>query len=397
MLSQSAFNALLKTLEEPPEHVLFILATTELHKLPATIVSRCQRFDFRRISVDVLANRLMYIAEREQMSLTEEAAKMLAKQAQGGMRDAISLFELCGGGGHEVTAERVSDVLGLTGIETVYKTAVAVARRDTASIFKIIATVAESSKDISVYWQELISFWRDMLVTTYVKDPAEYLDLTEPEMRVTADAARRFSPAAMTYHFGLMDDALREMSRLPQTKRMTAELTLIRMSDPRLSDEETAWIDRLTALEDKLTLLESGGIAMKPAETAPILSVETQAESEQPAEEPKTPENKKTEPAEVWNEISDISEISEKLEQHGPIYNGFFADADCSVTEDGKKILVRTTSDFGVQMLSAEGAKNALLASFRLCGYGGPETQLIIKSGALPKEKKSPADELAEF
>lgn len=397
MLSQSAFNALLKTLEEPPEHVLFILATTELHKLPATIVSRCQRFDFRRISVDVLANRLLYIAEKEQMALTEEAAKMLAKQAQGGMRDAISLFELCGGGGHEVNAERVSDVLGLTGIETVYKTAVAVARRDTAGIFKIIASVAESSKDIAVYWQELIAFWRDMLVTTYVKDPAEYLDLTEPEMRVTADAARRFTPAAMTYHFGLLDDALREMSRLPQTKRMTAELTLIRMSDPRLSEGETALIDRITALEDKLTLLESGGIAITRAEPTPIPQEQPITEAARISETPKAAEPKKTEPTENWNEIPDISEISEKLEQHGPMYNGFFADADCSITDDGKKILVRTTSDFGVQMLSAESARTALLSSFRLCGYGSADTELIIKSGALPKEKKSPADELAEF
>ncbi|MBQ7923377.1 MAG: DNA polymerase III subunit gamma/tau [Clostridia bacterium] len=397
MLSQSAFNALLKTLEEPPEHVLFILATTELHKLPATIVSRCQRFDFRRISVDVLANRLMYIAEKEQMTLTEEAAKMLAKQAQGGMRDAISLFELCGGGGHQVTAERVSDVLGLTGIETVYKAAVAVARRDTAGIFKIIASVAESSKDIVVYWQELIAFWRDMLVTTYVKDSADYLDLTEPEMRVTADAARRFSPAALTYHFGLLDDALKEMSRLPQTKRMTAELTLIRMSDSRLSEGETAWNDRLTALEDKVTLLESGGITARPVQTEPIVAPQTTTEPAQPKDEPVKGEEVKNEPTEVWNEIPDISEIAEKLEQHGPIYNGFFADADCSITEDGKKILVRTTSEFGVQMLSTENAKAALLASFRLCGYGSPETQLTIRSGASPKERKSPADELAEF
>ncbi|MBQ4605616.1 MAG: DNA polymerase III subunit gamma/tau [Clostridia bacterium] len=132
MLSQSAFNALLKTLEEPPAHVIFILATTELHKLPATIISRCQRFDFRRIAVDTIAARLQYIAEAEHMTLDEVAAKMLAKQAQGGMRDAISLFELCGGGGQAVTPERVSEVLGLTGIETVYKTAVAVARGDVA-------------------------------------------------------------------------------------------------------------------------------------------------------------------------------------------------------------------------------------------------------------------------
>ena len=99
MLSQSAFNALLKTIEEPPEHVIFILATTEFHKVPATIVSRCQRFDFRRIDMRIIADNLLFIAKSEGMVLEEEAALLLARQAEGGMRDAIGLFELCSAGG----------------------------------------------------------------------------------------------------------------------------------------------------------------------------------------------------------------------------------------------------------------------------------------------------------
>lgn len=105
MLSVGAFNALLKTLEEPPEHAVFILATTEFHKLPATIISRCQRFDFRRIDSDVIAARLLYIAGQENISLTPDAAKVIAKQSFGGMRDAISLFELCSAGGCDVTVD----------------------------------------------------------------------------------------------------------------------------------------------------------------------------------------------------------------------------------------------------------------------------------------------------
>ncbi len=401
MLSQSAFNALLKTLEEPPAHVVFVLATTELHKLPATIISRCQRFDFRRIAVDTIAARLQHIAEAESMELDETAAKMLAKQAQGGMRDAISLFELCGGGGNAVTPERVSEVLGLTGIETVYKTAVAVARGDAAGLFKIVDTVASSAKDISVYWQELTSFWRDMLVAKHLKEgAAAYLDMTEPEMRVLADAARRFDTAALTAHFSLLDDALKEMTRLPQTKRLTAEMTLIRMSDPKLSDTPAGYMARLNALEDKVTML-SQGIPLQPVQdtrTEPAavnmpvteaVSAGTEQKAAPAAEEVSEPVQ--TEP------IADISEVVERFAGQDPMASAFLGDSECAVTTDGKKIFIKTVASIGAQMLSQEKTKAALLGAFRMCGYGQAGTELIISSGAAPKDRKKPLDELAEF
>ena len=257
MLSTGAFNALLKTLEEPPEHVVFILATTEFHKLPATIVSRCQRFDFRRIKTDVIVSRLMHIAAEEQLPLEENAAKIIAKQSLGGMRDAISLFELCAAGGSEVTAERVSDILGLTDIEILYKSAVAVARNDVSALFGIVKNVEQSSKDISVYWSEITGFWRDMLALKYLPDSekASYLDYTEPEMRLLNDAARRFSPDRLNYHFNLLDSAAKDMARLPQTKRLTAELTLIKMADASLEESNSALLARISALEEKVALL----------------------------------------------------------------------------------------------------------------------------------------------
>ncbi len=411
MLSQSAFNALLKTLEEPPAHVVFILATTELHKLPATIISRCQRFDFRRIAVDTIAARLLHIATAENITLDEVAAKMLAKQSQGGMRDAISLFELCAGGGQDVTPERVSDVLGLTGIETVYKTAVAVARGDAAGIFRIVDTVATSAKDIAVYWQELTAFWRDMLVTKHLKDQAaSYLDMTEPEMRVLADAARRFETATLTAHFVLLDKAMKEMNRLPQTKRLTAEMTLIRLSDPRLSDTPTGYMARLNALEDKVTMLSQG--------ITPIPDKPVKEQTEAPAPNlrpdgvvsPQTTDASGTDlanqtmettvaqtPDEAMEPIHDISEVAERFAAQNPMAGAFLSDADCAITPDGKKLSVRTVSSFGARMLEQDQTKVALLASFRVCGYGTAGTELIITSGAAPKAKKTSLDELAEF
>lgn len=393
MLSQSAFNALLKTLEEPPEHVLFILATTELHKLPATIISRCQRFDFRRITVDTIAERLLRIAANENMALTEEAARILAKQAQGGMRDAISLFELCGGGGHEVTADRVTEVLGLSTIETVYKTAVAVARRDVAGLFRMIDTVANSARDIAVFWQELTAFWRDMLVIKYVQDPTAYLDMAEPELRVTKDAARRFTPAALSYQCKLLDDAMRDMNRLPQTKRLQAEITLVRMCDPRLDESMEALNNRLTVLEDKVSMLAAGAVSLpEKAESAK----ETEPTPENaPDQSEKSTLTQQPDTAGGMRKVEDISEICETITRQNPIYGSFFGEADCYVSEDGTRLLVRATSDFAAQMLG--NASQNLLAAFHAAGLCVPGAALTIESGAAPKAKKSPVDELAEF
>ena len=170
MLSASAFNALLKTLEEPPEHVVFILATTELQKLPATITSRCQRFDYRRISTDDIAGRLEFIAGKEDISLTHEAAKLIGRLSLGGMRDAISLLELCAGSGKTVDIALVNSAAGVSGRENVSQTVAAVIKKNNPAIFGIIGDFSSSAVDLLVFWQELISYYRDMLVMSTAPD-----------------------------------------------------------------------------------------------------------------------------------------------------------------------------------------------------------------------------------
>ena len=252
MLSVSAFNALLKTLEEPPEHVIFILATTELHKLPATIISRCQRFDFRRISTDVLTERLMYIAEQEKITLDRDAARMLAKLAQGGMRDAISLLELCAGARKVVTAETVEESVGLTGRDAMLKTVQAIINRDYDALFAQIAEVVRSSKDISVYWQDIIALYRDMLVLKTTSGAAAYLDLTDHETAQMQETVRHFSKEKLLYHCRLLEDAFFAMQKANAVKRMVAELTLIRMCDESLDTSTEAILSRISQLEDKI-------------------------------------------------------------------------------------------------------------------------------------------------
>ncbi len=397
MLSVSAFNALLKTLEEPPEHVVFILATTELHKLPATIISRCQRFDFRRIKTDVLAGRLTQIAGWENIALAPDAAKVIAKQAQGGMRDAISLFELCSSGGHDVTSERAIEILGLTGTEMLYKTAVAVARADTRAIFNIVQIVAGSSKDIAVYWSELTEFWRDMLVCKFLGNDEKiaYLDLTEPELRVLDDAARRFSKETLTYHFELLDNALREMTRLPQTKRITAELTLVKMSDASLNTSADSLLSRIAALEEKVALLESSPGTVRPisAGTETVAKMPMSTENVEMSA-PVTEEIPKT--TDKLFPITDLGDVIERVAAQNPSCSGFLDECDCYVTADKTKVVIRTGSDFAKMFLQKESSMQSLRSALHVCGISAAGAEVLVETGIVQK-KRPPVDELTDI
>ena len=235
MLSASAFNALLKTLEEPPAHVIFILATTELHKLPATIVSRCQRFDFRRIATSVLAARISFIAKEEGMELEAAAAERIAKMAQGGMRDAISLLELCGSAHKKIDIATVNEMMGSGGREGMFPIVRAIAASDFDAIFAAIDDAVSSSRDLCVFWQDLITLYRDMLVLRTTANAARYLDLTDSEAAQLGALAGAFPKATLLAHCKLLEDAFFAMQKANAVRRMVAELTLIRMCDSTLS------------------------------------------------------------------------------------------------------------------------------------------------------------------
>ena len=257
-MNQQAQNALLKTLEEPPAHVVFILATTELQKLPATIISRCQRFDFRRIATDAIVGRLLYIAGQENIPLTDGAARILAKHAAGGMRDAISLLDLCSSGGATLDEAYVTEALGINSAESLYALVRAIHARDYEQIFEFVRTVAESSVDLAVSWQDLLALYRDLLVVKTAKRPALYLDATEAETKELAALAALYTSEELLCHLRLLDDALSQMQRSGSTKRTIAEMTLIKLCDPRLSDDPSAMLARIAAAEEKIARLSLG-------------------------------------------------------------------------------------------------------------------------------------------
>ena len=387
MLSTSAFNALLKTLEEPPEYVVFILATTELHKLPSTIISRCQRFDFRRIPLSVLSDRLAYIAGEENIRLEAAAAQQIAKQAQGGMRDAISLCELCSGGGADVTMERVEEILGLSSYDFLRRVALSLAKGDMQALFGMIDSVCTSSKDIAVFWQELTSFYRDMMVDKYCADTSAYLDLTEQESQILREVSAQFSIRLLMYHCSVLDSAMADMQRSPHMKRMIAEFACMRMCDPRLDDSAESLSARIAQLEDRIALMEMGGAVVSapasPAVTAPIAEAVTKPTSEPvKAESVSVPE---AAPDMEFDPLPDVSEFLEKLGQIDKQAQSFLTEAEILVSADGKQVLIRTANAFSLMMLSKDSSKNAIARAMALCRITSGPAEILVK-----ETKKAP-------
>ena len=257
MLSSSAFNALLKTLEEPPSHVIFILATTELHKLPATIISRCQRFDFRRITVSDIMARLAAISQKEGITAHNDALRMIAKYSQGGLRDAISLLELCAGSRTTLSIDDVVETIGSISNETITELLRAVSEKKFDVIFSIINDVVSSSKDITVFFDDLIAYCRNLLVFKTSSSPETYLDLTESEKQQYSNTAALFSKETLLYFIKILNDSLYVMLKSTYTKRYVAEMALIRMSDDSLDNSGDALASRLTKLETKLALVSA--------------------------------------------------------------------------------------------------------------------------------------------
>ena len=393
MLSQSAFNALLKTLEEPPAHVIFILATTELHKLPATIISRCQRFDFRRISLPALAGRISYIAQQEGMELEPAAAERIARMAQGGMRDAISLLELCGGTRKKIDVATVNDMMGSGGREEMLRVVDAIAAADYDTIFATISDAVSSSRDLTVFWQDLISVYRDLLVVKTTADATRYLDLTDAETARLTELSAHFKKSTLLTHCRLLEDALFAMERANAVKRMVAELTLVRMCDPALDTSAEGLLARIEHLEDAL----AAGIPAAPTVQAPQLPPEIakQPQPQEPAPPAPAPQSAPPSPAKestpsatpaaptvtntkspttgrVLHRIRGFMNAVERVRRESSMAASFLADVRAYLGDDGKVILQLPNSC--AQMMLDE-----------------PNTKALLCRALTPELKKAPA------
>ena len=363
MLSGSAFNALLKTLEEPPAHVVFILATTELHKLPSTIISRCQRFDFRRISTQVLSDRLAYISDHEKIEYESEALRLISKLALGGMRDAISLLELCAGARQKITTALVEDTVGSGGREDLEQTVRAIASSNFDALFATIDSVVRSSKDISVFWQDLTAFYRDILVIKTTASAEKYLDLTTAETERLKKTAEFFSKETLLYHCRVLDDTLYMMQRSTATKRMLAEIALMKLCDVSLDASNDALLSRISKLETTV----ASGVTFRTSsiETVPESPENNEAMSVSTVkDEPSKPstDHPKKEALPTFKVLRGWNEIAERAAGGDGASLGFLKTGKALISDQGT-IHLKFPNEFARSMIDRPQMKESIRAS----------------------------------
>lgn len=301
MLSVGAFNALLKIMEEPPEHVIFILATTEVHKIPATILSRCQRFDFRRISPSVIAARVRWVCEQEGIQIEPQAADLIASLAEGGMRDALSLLDVCRSNARtgddsteKITLEHVRQSAGLAVSDSLFAVADAVLRRDVPAVLQEIDRMFENSIDFEKMCVQLIAHYRGLMMAKAVKNPQEFVSgLPQDAQRLSAQAAG-YPMGQILYSLTVLQDALSRMGRTAQT-RVELEMAAIKLCSPELDRSLEAILARLDRLEAQVR----SGAVVPPAGEEKAPASELQAALTRVQEERQTPPQKRSAPAQA--------------------------------------------------------------------------------------------------
>ena len=288
MLSTGAFNALLKTLEEPPAHVIFILATTEVHKLPATILSRCQRFDFKRIQPETMAVRLKEVAGLEGLSLDDDAAVLIARIADGALRDGLSILDQCAGRSKEINSDLVSEVAGLAGREAMYKLSDCIANSDSNTAMSIISDLYQNSFDMERLCVEMINHFRNFLVAKTVRKSRELIICTDDEYNTILEASKNFTVESIVFALDLFQNTLVTIKG-GASARIEVEMAFIKLCEPKMDESIASLLDRVSKLENAI----KSGVKVQPTQTAGPAPKEEYVPREEPKPQPKaepTPE-----------------------------------------------------------------------------------------------------------
>lgn len=249
-ISPAAFNALLKLIEEPPPHVVFIFATTEIHKIPATILSRCQRFEFRRIDINDSKNRLLQIAKKENVDLDEDAAFLISKISDGGMRDALSLLDRCCSIEGKITTDVVRESAGVSGSGYLFKIADEINKNNTAEVLRILDELINSSKDVTRLIEELIAHYRSLMLLKAGADNS-IIRATSEDITLYKNQAERYTLEEIMRSLDILSETFSSMGRV-KTPSLLCEMCLIRLCTPKLDINEKALSIRIDALEKKL-------------------------------------------------------------------------------------------------------------------------------------------------
>ncbi|MCR4888330.1 MAG: DNA polymerase III subunit gamma/tau [Ruminococcus sp.] len=314
MLSLPAFNALLKIMEEPPEYVKFILATTEIHKVPATIASRCQRYDFRRIKPKDIASRLLYISSQEDISLTQDGADMIAKIADGGMRDAVSLLDQCSVCADNIDAAAVSNTAGIAGRESLYEILEAVTDKDSAKALEVTDRLYNMSKDLTNLCEELILQLRNIMLIKVTPESAADIIIGMPEEldKLRSIAEKSELPDIMN-RIDLLQSCRERMMRV-LNKRVEFEMSLIKVCGnqpavPVAAADNSELLDKIKQLENKIKAIPAGTSVpeTESRNTRQVFTAASPASDSEPVPSAnvdiKTVREDELVPCERWNDI----------------------------------------------------------------------------------------------
>ena len=312
MLTTEAFNALLKTLEEPPEHVIFILATTEVHKLPQTIRSRCQRFDFHRIPPKAIADRVEYVVSQENAEITESAALMLGSVADGALRDALSLLDSCLAVSSHIDEEVVRNAAGLVSKTYLFELATAIINKNPTKSLEIIDRLYSESKDMARLCDELVEHFRALMLIKTIKNPRDILIMSDDEFEQAVTQSDYLSLADIVFYMDVLSRAYQRMGR-GTGDRTELEMALVKLSATELDGTVEALTARVTALEKAVKRGITVNYAQPAqqsvqAEAAQSASVpNTQTEVEEPFAKPE-PEHKKAPVAKPAPEVKPVAQ-----------------------------------------------------------------------------------------
>ena len=264
MLSQGAFNALLKTLEEPPSYVIFILATTEPHKIPATILSRCQRFDFKRVTVKDISSRMRYICEKEGIEADEKALNLIARNSQGALRDALSILDQCiSFEGHTIRYNDVIELLGSVNIEQLFDLAESIIKEDTRKSLQILNDFIIWGKDVRNLVNDLIDHFRNLMVCKISNDLDEIISLPEETIDLLKQQAETIDTNNLIRILNILSEAQDGM-KISSNPRVLMEVTMMKIAQPMFDDSKEALLKRIENLEQKI---ESGNIKVNHIST----------------------------------------------------------------------------------------------------------------------------------
>lgn len=394
MLSTEAFNALLKTMEEPPAHIKFILATTEIHKVPATIVSRCQHFDFNRIRTEDIVARLSYIAEQEGFELHEDAAQLIARLSDGGMRDALSLLDQCVAFSNVIDLETVSSASGIAGRDYLFDILDSIADKDAAGALRTVNKLYSMSKDLKVLASELLEQMRNVMITSTIDNGRDLITCLPEEFERLDKIAGRMTLGEILGCISVLQECSDRFAR-STSKRIELEMCVIRLCSGNVGrnaqgvqssgGDNTVLLNRIAQLENM--------IRNNAAAAGPTVQNNVQVEAEAPKAPPKPidPDFKKIDPKEIvplanWDDL--LSQICEKE----PSISGFLKRSKAFRGQDTVFIIV--DNDFFFQQFKKLNASQVI--SEVLKDNFGQTFTIKAKSAknVSPDDKENPINQL---